>query len=127
MGFVNDTVTWGIVDAIKSVLIEQHVVDAITSLVKHAGLEHDVDLVEGVRTNIFFTREEEEQAREDYEAARAMGVDVSAVEWLSQSQVEEVRWSITASPQMFHYLLRDTERPIPQCASPGTRYGLSSS
>jgi glycine/D-amino acid oxidase-like deaminating enzyme len=92
---VNDTATWGIFDAIKSVRIEEHVVGAITSLVKNAGLENEVDLVEGVRTNIFFTAEEEAEARHEYDAARAAGVDVSSVEWLSQRKVEEVR-QITA-------------------------------
>ena len=91
MGFVKDTATWGIFDAIKSVLIEEHVVDAITSLVKNAGLENEVDLVEGVRTNLFFTAEEKAKARGEYEAARAAGVDVSAVEWLSRRKVEAVR------------------------------------
>ena len=91
MGFVNNTATWGIFDAIKAVRIEEHVVDAITSLVKNAGLEDEVDLVEGVRTNLFFTSEEKVEAREEYEAAKAAGIDVSAVEWLSQRKVEEVR------------------------------------
>ncbi|KAH8980511.1 FAD dependent oxidoreductase [Lactarius hatsudake] len=89
MGFVNDAATWGIFDAIKSVRIEEHVVDAITSLVKNARLENEVDLVEGVRTNLFFTSEEEAKARDEYEAAKAAGVDVSVVEWLSQSDVKE--------------------------------------
>jgi hypothetical protein len=90
---VNDTAKWGIFDAIKSVRIEEHVVDAITSLVKSAGLENEVDLVEGVRTNLFFTDEEEAEARDEYEIAKAAGIDVSAVKWLSQSKVEEVRRS----------------------------------
>jgi glycine/D-amino acid oxidase-like deaminating enzyme len=89
MGFVKDTATWGIFDAIKSVRIEDHVVKAITSLVNNAGLENEVDLVEGVRTNLFLTNEEEAEARNEYEAARAAGIDVSAVEWLSRSEVEK--------------------------------------
>jgi hypothetical protein len=96
MGFVKDTATWGIFDAIKSVRIEDHVVKAITSLVNNAGLENEVDLVEGVRTNLFLTNEEEAEARNEYEAARAAGIDVSAVEWLSRSEVEKVRQSIPA-------------------------------
>ena len=96
MGFVKDTATWGIFDAIKSVRIEEHVVDAITSLVKNAGLESEVDLVEGVRTNLFFTAEEKAKAQGECEAAKAAGVDVSAVEWLSERKVEAVR-QITAS------------------------------
>ncbi|KAI9449965.1 FAD dependent oxidoreductase-domain-containing protein, partial [Lactarius psammicola] len=89
LGFVNDTARWGIFEAIKSVRIEEHVVDAITSLVKNAGLKNEVDLVEGVRTNLFFTNEEGAEALEEYEAAKAAGIDVSAVEWLSQSEVEK--------------------------------------
>ncbi|KAF8264508.1 FAD dependent oxidoreductase-domain-containing protein [Lactarius quietus] len=89
LGFNKDTATWGIFDAIKSVRIEEHVVDAIKSFVKNAGLENEVDLVEGVRTNLFLTSEEEAEAQTEYEAAKAAGVDVSAVEWLSQSEVEE--------------------------------------
>ncbi len=130
MGFVNDTATWGIFDAIKSVRIEEHVVDAITSLVKTAGLENEVDLVEGVRTNLFFTNEEEAEARDEYEAAKVAGVDVSTVEWLSQSEVEKVRQSIAAiiSPwRSPNYPRRHTERTILRCASRETRYGLSSS
>ena len=96
LGFVNDLATWGIFDAIKSAHIEEHVVNAITSLVKNAGLESEVDLVEGVRTNLFLTNEEEADARDEFEAAKAAGIDVSAVEWLSQSEVEKVSQSIPA-------------------------------
>ena len=96
MGFVKDTDTWGIFDAIRAVRIEEHVIDAITSLVISAGLEDEVGLVEGVRTDLFFTAEEKAKARGEYEAAKAAGVDVSAVEWLSERKVEAVR-QITAS------------------------------
>jgi len=91
MGFRKDTTAWGIFDAIRAVHIEDHVVDAITSLVKDAGVKDEVDLVEGSRTILFFTKEEEAEARDEYEAAKAAGVNVSVAEWLSESEVEKVQ------------------------------------
>jgi hypothetical protein len=91
MGFRRDTTDWGIFDAIRAVHIEDHVVDAITSLVKDAGVEDEVNLVEGSRTNLFFTKEEEEEARNEYEAAKAVGINVSVAEWLSEGEVEKVQ------------------------------------
>ena len=91
MGFGRDTMTWGIPDAIRAVHIEEHVVNMITSLVKNSGLKNEVDLIEGTRTALFFTKEEEAAARDEYEAAKAAGIDVSAVEWLTEVEVEKVR------------------------------------
>ncbi|KAI0262357.1 FAD dependent oxidoreductase [Gloeopeniophorella convolvens] len=88
MGFHENTVAWGIEDAMRAVRIEDHVVDAITSLVKDNGLQEEVDLVEGVRTNLFFTKEEETGSRREYEAAKAAGIDVSAAEWLLEGEVQ---------------------------------------
>ena len=91
MGFQQDINAWGISEAVKAVHIEEHVTDTIASLVKSAGIENEVDLVESVRTVLFFTQEEEVKAYDEYEAAKAAGVNVSAVEWLSESEVEKVR------------------------------------
>jgi hypothetical protein len=90
MGFRRATTAWGIFDAIRAIHFEGHVVDAITSLVKNAGVEDEVDLVEGSRTILFFTKEEEEEARDEYEAAKAVGINVVA-EWLSEDEVEKVQ------------------------------------
>ena len=95
MGFQQDVAAWGILEAIKAVHIEEHVTDAIGSLVKSAGIENEVDLVEGVRTVLFFTKEEEVRAYDEYEAAKAAGVNVSAAEWLTESEVEKVRQKIS--------------------------------
>ncbi|KAI0297829.1 FAD dependent oxidoreductase [Multifurca ochricompacta] len=88
-GFQRNTAAWGIIDAIRAVHIEEHVVEAIASLLQDSGLENEVDLVEGVRTNLYFTKEEEEKARDEFEAAKAAGIDVSAIEWLPRSEVEK--------------------------------------
>ncbi|KAI0248770.1 FAD dependent oxidoreductase-domain-containing protein [Lactifluus subvellereus] len=89
MGFQQDVAAWGIFEAIKAVHIEEHVTDTIASLVKSAGIENEVDLVEGMRTVLFFTKEEEVEAYDEYEAAKAAGVNVSAAEWLTESEVEK--------------------------------------
>ncbi len=100
MGFGRDTATWGIFDAIRAVNIEDHVVDAITSLVKDARVKDEVDLVEGSRTILFFTKEEEAEAWREYEAAKAVGINVSVVEWLSEGEVEKVQYlRLISSPQ----------------------------
>ncbi|KAH9964389.1 FAD dependent oxidoreductase [Lactifluus volemus] len=89
LGFQKDVDEWGIFEAIKAVHIESHVVDAIASIVKGDGIENEVDLVEGVRTVLFFTKEEQAEAYDEYEAAKAAGMNVSSVEWLTESEVEE--------------------------------------
>jgi hypothetical protein len=128
MGFQKDVAAWGIVDAIKAVHIEAHVVDTIASLVKSAGIENEVDLVEGMRTILFFTKEEQAEAYDEYEAAKAAGIDVSVAEWLTESEVEEVRRLF--SPL---YLISDVCRcrhmghAIQRCAYRDILYGLSSS
>ena len=57
-------------------------------------MEAEVDLVEGSRTILFFTKEEEAEARAEYEVAKEAGVDISAAEWLSEGEVEKVQWSV---------------------------------
>jgi hypothetical protein len=129
MGFGADTTAWGIFDAIRAVRIEEHVVNTMASLVNNARLENEVDLVEGVRTILFFTSEEEARARDEYEAAKAAGINVSAVEWLSEGEVEKVRQFFSSSSRQFYHdscLCRHTERAFRQCASQATQYGPSS-
>jgi hypothetical protein len=127
-GFGRHATTWGISDAIRAVHIEKHVVDAITSLVKEVGLEDEVDLVEGVRTILFPTKEEEAGARAEYEAAKAAGIDVSVAEWLTEDEVEEVRQPFSSSwPYGDNWFRRRTEHDIRRSAYQETRYGLSSS
>lgn len=92
MGFGRDTAAWGIFDAIRAVHFEDHVVDAITSLVKDTGAEVEVDMIEGSRTILFFTEDEEAEARYEYEVAKAAGINVSVAEWLSKDEVEKVQY-----------------------------------
>jgi hypothetical protein len=90
MGFGRDTAAWGIFDAIRAVHFEDHVVDAIGSLVKDTGAKVGVDMVEESHPTLFFTEDEEAEARYEYVVAKAAGINVSAAEWLSEDEVEKV-------------------------------------
>jgi hypothetical protein len=127
-GFGGHATTWGISDAVRAVHIEEHVVDVITSLVKEAGLKDEVDLVEDVRTILFSTKEEEVGARDEYEAAKAAGINVSVAEWLTEGETEKVRQLLPLSwPSDDNWFRRCTERDIRQSVSQETPYGRSSS
>lgn len=56
--------------------------------------EHDkfdaVDFVPGGRVTLVSTPEEEAQMRAEFEVAKAAGVDVSRVQWLSKEEVQSV-------------------------------------
>ena len=52
-----------------------------------------MDLVTGVRTILFSTKEEEAGTRDEHDAAKAAGINVPGAEWFSECEVgpEEVR------------------------------------
>jgi phage-related protein len=125
LGFQKDVDEWGIFEAIKAVHIEAHVVDAITSLVKGTGIENEVDLVEGVRTVLFFTKEEQVEAYGEYEAAKAAGINVSSAEWLTEREVEEVRRSLPLFVSFHKMATADIWSPLPSGSHPG-KYDMAS-
>ncbi|KAI0057377.1 FAD dependent oxidoreductase [Artomyces pyxidatus] len=87
--FRRNVKAFGYYDAIKGVDIEEHVASEIARILKTEGLEDKVDFVDGGRINLLFTQEEEDEAREDYEAAKIAGVDLSSVQWLSKEDVQK--------------------------------------
>jgi phage-related protein len=125
LGFQKDVDEWGIFEAIKAVNIEAHVVDAITSLVKGAGIENEVDLVEGVRIVLFFTKEEQAEAYDEYEATKAAGINVSSAEWLTESEVEEVRRSLPSFVSLHKMATADIWSPLSSGTHPG-KYDMAS-
>ncbi|EJD48063.1 FAD dependent oxidoreductase [Auricularia subglabra TFB-10046 SS5] len=70
--------------------IEQRTIEAVTSLVAAQGWEKDIDLVEGGRLCLFFSAEEEADARARYEAGRAAGHKVGGVQWVSREEMNKV-------------------------------------
>jgi phage-related protein len=125
LGFQKDVDEWGIFEAIKAVHIEAHVVDAITSIVKGAGIENGVDLVAGVRTVLFFTKEEQAEAYDEYEAAKAAGMNVASVEWLTESEVEEVRRPLPPFVSPHKMATADLWSPLSSGTHPG-KYDMAS-
>lgn len=82
---------FGVFDALRGAALEAHVADELARIVAAHDLAEKVDMVDAGRVNLFFTEVEEAEARADWDAASAAGVDVSGVEWLSKEDTDEVR------------------------------------
>jgi len=89
-GFKHRSETFGLDEARRAILIEEYTAKCLSGILRAEGLESAVDLVNGGRTNLFFSAREEQEARADFEAAKHAGVDVSGVQWLSKEDVEQV-------------------------------------
>ena len=119
----------GISDAIRDVHIEKHVVDAITFLVKEAGLvlAGGWGLVEGFRTILYSTKEEEAGTRDEYDVAKAAGINVSGAKWLTEGEVEEVRQLVCYHSPGTTIGFTDVRSTMFGGPHRRRRYGLSSS
>ncbi|KAH9893649.1 FAD dependent oxidoreductase [Cubamyces lactineus] len=87
--FTAHSALFGTDDAKRAIALEQRTVSQIVNLVKQSGNEGALDLVPGGRVNLLFTEPEVVQARIDLEAAKAAGIDVSHVDFLTKEQVEK--------------------------------------
>jgi hypothetical protein len=76
-------------EAVKAYILEQYTADALARFVADNNLEDEVDLVEGGHVTIFRSEEEETDARKNWEAAKAAGLDVN-VTWIGQDEMKEV-------------------------------------
>jgi hypothetical protein len=82
---------YGTDQALKSIAIEQYTVSALLEILESKSLADAVDLVAGGHGCLLFNEEYVEDAKADFAAARAAGMDVSQVKWLSSGDVELVR------------------------------------
>ncbi|KAI9070217.1 DAO-domain-containing protein [Trametes sanguinea] len=80
---------FGVEDARRAMALEQRTVSKIVNLVQDAGKGSELDLVAGGSSDLLFTEAEFAEAKVDYEAAKAAGIDVSKVEFLTKEQVEK--------------------------------------
>ncbi|KZV89989.1 FAD dependent oxidoreductase [Exidia glandulosa HHB12029] len=69
--------------------LEQHTIDSVAGVVGAQGWAKDIDLVDSGRLCLFFSSEEEADARRRFDSARAAGVDMSGVQWLSRSEMNK--------------------------------------
>jgi len=83
----------GTSEAIKSYLIEKYTSESLVRFLKERELEETVDLVEGGHIAIFRTKEEEEYARKNFDAAAAAEMDLGGVRWVESAELHEVGWS----------------------------------
>lgn len=88
-GFVWLNKLYGKEEALRGLAIERYTVSQILKILHETQLGPHVDLVEGGRTILLFTKEEYETTREDYVAAKAAGIDLDGVEWLSKEEAEQ--------------------------------------
>jgi len=81
---------YGTEEAKKVHLIEKYTETELLKIVKENNIEDTIDLSSGAHLILYITDKEENDARADYEAAKAAGLDVSKVEWLSKEAMQAV-------------------------------------
>ncbi len=64
--------------------------DSLVDFINTRGLQDEVDLVEGGHITLLRTEQEETDARNDYEAAKAAGLIVEGVRWLGNEELQKV-------------------------------------
>lgn len=89
-GFCDHARLHGKEQALRELAIQRYTVEEILKIVRELGQEDHVDLVSNAHVDIFSTEEELISAKADYEAAQAVGVVLSHVEWLSREQMKSV-------------------------------------
>ena len=90
LDFASDWKAHGLEEARRAVEIEEYTAIEIAKLVREHGLEHMIDYVAGGRTIPAFSSAELNEMKTSYEAAKAAGIDVSAIRWLTSNEVHEV-------------------------------------
>jgi glycine/D-amino acid oxidase-like deaminating enzyme len=91
LGFRKRSAECGTDEALRSLAIERYTVSALLEILESEGLANAVDLVEGGHITMALTERDFQDAQDDYHAARAAGVDLHRVEWLSKGEMIQVR------------------------------------
>lgn len=102
-GVVAYAALYGTEEAVRAIALEQHTASSIVKLIKDTGAEAAVDLVEGGHTTLLFTEPELVASKADYAAAKAAGINVEEVKFLSQEEVKEA--SVTPATYSLTMLL----------------------
>lgn len=103
-GFSDREKIYGTDDAIREVALQQHNVSELLKVIRDNGKNTDLDVVAGGHLELFFTEKELEDAKADFLAAQAAGVDIQYVEWLSKEEVQAVS-KIAATDSNEHSLI----------------------
>jgi hypothetical protein len=62
-------------------------------LLRSYKIENDVDLVHSRHLDLFFTEPEENNAKADYEVAKASGIDINGIDFLTKDETAKVHLS----------------------------------
>ena len=89
--FRSQELLYGTDEALRHVAIEQYTVSEVVKILKGANKTDHVDLVSGGRVILFFTAQQYDEARKDFEAAQQAGIVMNGVEWFTKAQVQEVQ------------------------------------
>lgn len=75
-------------DAVRVSKLEQHTLNSVASLIHDQNWAQEVDFVQEGHIKLFLTDDEENVLRADYEAAKAAGVPVDDVRWISKEEMK---------------------------------------
>lgn len=81
--------------AIRGLELEDYTIEQITKILKENNKFEAVDFVQGGRVILLYTKEQQDNMRAEFEAAKAAGVNVSRVQWLSKAEVQSVSFPDT--------------------------------
>ncbi|KAJ3918744.1 FAD dependent oxidoreductase [Lentinula edodes] len=85
--FCNYKARYGQQEALKALELENHTAMGILEFISSQNIAGAVDLVAGGHLTAFVTNDEFLRAKEDYDAVKAAGIDLSNVEWLSKEDM----------------------------------------
>lgn len=89
---------YGTEQAVRSFTLENYTSAEIVKILETEQLGDAVDLVAGGHVSMLVTEREVQGAQADYAAAKAAGLDLSAVEWVSKDEMEEVSSPFLTNP-----------------------------
>ena len=95
----------GVGEAVRAMVIEEYTTNEIVKRLKDHDMVDAVDLVSEGRMILTFTEEEHARLTGDYAAAKAAGVNVSSVRFLSKAEMQEVGLYIFRSWVNMHITL----------------------
>lgn len=99
MRFASLSRDYGVDHALRTLDLERHTASAMVDIVHRENMETKVDLVDGGHIELIFTNEEADYMKADYDAAKAAGVNLDGVEWLSKEFMQSVsQWSYIRPP-----------------------------
>lgn len=84
---------YGTEEARRQHALENHTAESLINIIKDEKLEATVDFVASGHVTLFLVDKEFEDARADYAAAEAAGVDLSGIEWLDKDAMQAVSYS----------------------------------